>query len=113
MGLATNGIRESGDTNMAGVDEDLLGIMACPFCRSALKLDGGKICCVNAECGCRYSIVDEIPVMLIDEAERPCPKCGQQRDWNEDDVLSCPGCGTRIAVPREPPLRAAREGAGA
>jgi len=92
---------------MVPVDPDLLAIMACPLCLSALKLDGGAICCVNAACGCRYPIKDEIPVMLIDEAERPCPACGAPRDWNEGDVLTCPKCGTRFEASRNPPLRGA------
>jgi uncharacterized protein YbaR (Trm112 family) len=91
---------------MAGVDEELLGILACPLCHAAVKLDGGKICCTNVECGCRFLIKDEIPVMLIDEAERPCPKCGAQRDWDEGDVLTCPKCGARLEVKRDPPMRA-------
>ena len=86
---------------MAAVDAELLALLACPFCRSAVKLEEGKICCANAECGCRYRIQDEIPVMLIDEAERPCPKCGATRDWDEGDVLACPKCGARLEVKRD------------
>lgn len=89
---------------MAAIDDDLLGIMACPFCRSAVRLDAGRICCLNPACGCRYPIRDEIPVMLIDEADRPCPSCGAQRDWDEGDVLACPRCGTRLEAQRDPPL---------
>ncbi len=91
---------------MSAVDDELLGILACPLCRAAVTLDGGKICCTNAACGCRFLIKDEIPVMLIDEAERPCPSCGTQRDWDEGDVLVCPKCGTRLEVKRDPPMRA-------
>jgi uncharacterized protein YbaR (Trm112 family) len=84
---------------MAAADEELLKILACPFCKAEVKLEGEKILCTNAECGCRYLIKDEIPVMLIDEAERPCPKCGTQRDWNED-VLNCPKCSARLEIKR-------------
>jgi endogenous inhibitor of DNA gyrase (YacG/DUF329 family) len=38
--------------------------------------------------------------MLIDEAERPCPKCSARRDW-EDDVLKCPKCGTSLRYERK------------
>ena len=79
------------------IDEELKKIMACPFCKGDLKFEALEIACLNAECGCVYAIQDDIPVMLIDEAKRPCPKCRAQRDWNED-VLSCPKCGTKLVV---------------
>jgi hypothetical protein len=82
------------------IDKELLEIMACPFCKSDIKLEGEKILCTNPECGCRYSIKDDIPVMLIEEAERPCPKCGTQRDW-QDDILRCPKCGTTLRYERK------------
>ena len=52
------------------VPKDLLDIMACAFCKSELRLDGEKLRCANVECGLIYSIKDDIPIMLIDEAER-------------------------------------------
>ena len=77
------------------IDEELQKIMACPFCKGDLKFSEQEIACLNKECGCVYAIQDGIPVMLIDEAKRPCPKCGAKRDWNED-VLQCPKCGTKM-----------------
>lgn len=53
------------------VDEELLKILACPACKRALRLEGERIICRNAECGLRYPIREGIPVMLIDEAEKP------------------------------------------
>ena len=82
------------------IPKDLLDIMACAFCKGELRLDGEKLRCTNAECGLVYSIKDDIPVMLIDEAERPCPKCGAARDWN-DDELKCPKCGATLVYRRE------------
>ena len=35
---------------------------------------GEKLICTNAECGLRYPIRDGIPVMLIEEAEKPQAK---------------------------------------
>lgn len=90
---------------MAGVDAELLSLLACPLCLAPVKLDGSRILCTNGECGCRYPIKDEIPVMLIDEAERPCPSCGAQRGWDEDAVLTCAACGSRFVATREPPIR--------
>jgi len=87
------------------VPKDLLDIMACSFCKSGLRLDGDRLRCVNAECGLVYSVKDDIPVMLIDEAERPCPKCGATRDWT-DDVLKCAKCGTTLTYVRPGPVKA-------
>ncbi len=49
------------------IDKELLKILACPLCRTEVKLEGGKIVCTA--CGRRYPIKDGIPVMLVDEAE--------------------------------------------
>jgi uncharacterized protein YbaR (Trm112 family) len=82
------------------VPKDLLDLMACPFCRSGLREDGEKLRCLNAECGLVFPVKDDIPIMLIDEAERPCPKCGARRDW-QGDVLRCPSCGATLNVERK------------
>ena len=56
------------------IDKELLEILACPQCKSDVKLDGERIVCQNPQCGLRYPIRDGIPVMLIDEAEKPVAK---------------------------------------
>ncbi|MGH9749727.1 MAG: Trm112 family protein [Candidatus Polarisedimenticolia bacterium] len=50
------------------VDPKLLEILACPLCKTAVELttDGGGLLCRS--CRRRYPIVDDIPVMLVDEA---------------------------------------------
>jgi len=53
------------------IDKELLEILACPACKSDVKLEKDKIVCQNSGCGLRYSIKDGIPIMLIDEAEKP------------------------------------------
>ena len=53
------------------IDKQLLEILACPKCKADVKLEGEKIICANPQCGLRYPIRDGIPVMLIDEAEKP------------------------------------------
>lgn len=76
------------------INNDLLAILACPLCRADIRPEGEVLVCTRPECGCRYRIDDNIPVMLIEEAERPCPKCGKQRDWIEvQDTLKCAQCG--------------------
>ncbi|MDP8261884.1 MAG: Trm112 family protein [Candidatus Ancaeobacter aquaticus] len=56
------------------VDKELLDIMACPECKSDVKLEGEKIVCTNPDCGLKYPIRDGIPIMLVDEAEKPVKK---------------------------------------
>lgn len=51
------------------IDKELLDILACPACKAAVKLEGDRIVCTG--CGRRYPIKDDIPIMLIDEAEMP------------------------------------------
>ena len=51
------------------IDEKLLEILACPACKTPVRLEQDRIVCTA--CGRRYPIRDGIPVMLIDEAEQP------------------------------------------
>ena len=51
------------------IDPKLLEILACPACKTEVRLEGERIVC--SRCGRRYPIRDGIPVMLIDEAEQP------------------------------------------
>ncbi len=51
------------------LDDKLLEILACPKCKGDLEYDkeDEKLICHN--CRLKYRIEDDIPVMLIDEAE--------------------------------------------
>ena len=51
------------------ISKELLDILACPLCKKGVELKEDKLVC--PECGRRYPIKDDIPVMLIDEAELP------------------------------------------
>ena len=51
------------------ITKELLEILACPLCKTDVRLEGDRIVCTK--CGRRYPIRDDIPVMLIDEAELP------------------------------------------
>lgn len=51
------------------IDKELLEILACPLCKTEVRLEGECIVCTR--CGRRYPIRDDIPVMLVDEAEVP------------------------------------------
>ena len=49
---------------------DLLGILACPACKGDLAYDvaAGTLTCNR--CRLRFRVVDDIPVMLVEEAEK-------------------------------------------
>lgn len=51
------------------VSEDLLKILVCPIGKAELRLEGDKLVCTS--CGVKYHIEDDIPIMLIEEAELP------------------------------------------
>jgi uncharacterized protein len=48
------------------VDKKLLEILACPACKGDIIEKENKIICLK--CGKKYPVIDDIPVMLIDEA---------------------------------------------
>ena len=53
------------------IDQQLKEILVCPNCHSQLDEDEAqsKLRCTG--CGLAYPVRDNIPVMLIDEAEKP------------------------------------------
>lgn len=67
------------------VSEELLKLLVCPLGRSPLRRDGNTLVCTR--CGPIFSIDDDIPNMLIEEAKLPngcasladleCVKAGQ------------------------------------
>jgi uncharacterized protein YbaR (Trm112 family) len=53
------------------LDPQLLEILVCPNDRGDLDYREAESVLVCTTCGYRYPIRDDIPVMLIDEAEKP------------------------------------------
>ena len=51
------------------IDPKLLEILVCPKCRSELAYNEAEQTLTCDRCRLRYRIEDDIPVMLIDEAE--------------------------------------------
>jgi LSD1 subclass zinc finger protein len=49
---------------------DLLSILVCPACRGVLEYDPTASTLTCQACRLRYRVVDDIPVMLVDQAER-------------------------------------------
>ena len=52
------------------LSEDLLQILVCPACKGDLVYDREKGTLTCHACKLRYRVEDDIPVMLIDEAEK-------------------------------------------
>ena len=53
-----------------GIDAELLEILACPKCKGDIRLTEGEDGLICDACKLKYPIQDDIPVMLIDEAEK-------------------------------------------
>jgi uncharacterized protein YbaR (Trm112 family) len=53
------------------VDKQLLDLLICPSCRGNVEYRPEPEQIVCLKCGLRYPVRDDIPVMLIDEAEKP------------------------------------------
>jgi uncharacterized protein YbaR (Trm112 family) len=51
------------------ISKDLLEILCCPETKADLVLDGDTLVSTDKKTRRRYKIVDDIPVMLIDESE--------------------------------------------
>ncbi len=49
---------------------DLLAILVCPACKGDLVYDSAAQTLTCNACRLRYKVVDGIPVMLVDEAEK-------------------------------------------
>ena len=56
------------------ISKDLLDILACPVFKTDVRMEEDRIVC--AKCGRRYPIRDDIPVMLVEEAELSNEKKG-------------------------------------
>lgn len=49
--------------------KELLDILACPKCKGDIRLNESESGLVCDNCKLLYQIKDDIPIMLIDEAE--------------------------------------------
>ena len=59
------------------VNEELLALLVCPMGKAPLRREGETLVCTR--CGPRFAIKDDIPNMLIEEAELP-PGCSALAD---------------------------------
>ena len=51
------------------ISKFLLEILVCPKCKTNLVLDQDRIALLCENCRLKYRIENDIPIMLIDEAE--------------------------------------------
>ena len=49
---------------------ELLAILVCPACKGDLLYDASASTLTCNACRLRYQVVDDIPVMLVEEAEK-------------------------------------------
>ena len=66
------------------VSEELLALLVCPMGKAPLRREGDTLICTR--CGPRFEIKDDIPNMLIEEAQLPAG-CASIND------LECVRCG--------------------
>jgi uncharacterized protein len=51
------------------LDPELLSILVCPKCRGELREEQAPPSLVCPVCALRYPVRDDIPILLIDEAQ--------------------------------------------
>jgi len=54
------------------LSKEFIEILACPQCKGEIEIHPDGLGLVCRPCRLKYPIRDDIPVMLIDEAERLC-----------------------------------------
>ena len=52
------------------ISKDLFEILACPVCKSDLKLDEKENGLICEKCNLLYSIEDDVPIMIVEEAKK-------------------------------------------
>ena len=49
------------------IRKELLDILACPVCKTAVRLEGDELVCDT--CKRRYQVEDGIPIMLVEDTK--------------------------------------------
>jgi len=52
------------------LSEELLRVLVCPQCKGELEYDRKNEKLICRPCRLKYDIRDDIPIMLVDEAEK-------------------------------------------
>jgi len=77
------------------VDEQLLQILVCPWCLGSLEPGQERLKCTR--CGAVYRIEDDIPVMLVEEADLYCAACTRLLEKRGTTAV-CTACGRRYSM---------------
>ncbi|MHC5036601.1 MAG: Trm112 family protein [Planctomycetota bacterium] len=77
------------------LDPKFLEILACPYCKGEVREEGDRLFCARSECSLVFAVEEGIPIMLVEEAAKPCPKCREERDFLDEELV-CKACGTRF-----------------
>ena len=72
------------------VEQRLLDILVCPWCLGDLVEADNRLTC--AKCRAVYSISDDIPNMLVEEADLYCGACSRSLE-KQPPYAVCPPCG--------------------
>ncbi|MBI2940433.1 MAG: Trm112 family protein [Chloroflexi bacterium] len=75
------------------ISQELLDILACPACKTPVKLEDDHLRCER--CGRAYPIRDGIPVMLLEE-----PPTAEQAGSSAPGEAASPGPQTELPAPR-------------
>ena len=68
--MSTDRVTRDTEENAMSLSPELLEILACPDCKGELEYDRENEKLICHQCRLRFSIEGDIPIMLIDEAER-------------------------------------------
>jgi uncharacterized protein YbaR (Trm112 family) len=52
------------------INKELLEVLACPACKQDIRLNETEDGLICDNCKLRYPVKDDIPVMLVEEAEK-------------------------------------------
>ncbi|MFQ5731615.1 MAG: Trm112 family protein [Planctomycetaceae bacterium] len=66
--------------------ESVRDVLCCPKSHSPLVQDGESLVCTSADCRMQYPVRDDIPILLLDEADEL-----SETDWN--DIIARAGSG--------------------
>ena len=79
------------------IDQELLDVLACPWCLGDLVLKGDRLVC--RRCEAAYGIERDIPNMLVEEAELHCALCHTAMA-KANGVAVCGRCGRHYDMTR-------------
>ena len=72
------------------VDSRLLSILVCPWCLGRLDYAADRLTC--GKCGAVYRIEDDVPHMLVEQAELFCAACHVRME-KRGVYAACSACG--------------------